>query len=143
MPVAEKEAVKIHGPRRLVRDLSLHTAHGDGACAGHGGGDTGTLLMSQARPALHWRAGITQQGCSATAREWWGLELLCTEVFSICCNLCPGSGGTIEPSVRAVPGISKCKTVCGSLCVTYTGKVQKISVNCKRHVNRALLKNAC
>lgn len=96
-----------------------------------------------AMPALHWRAGITQQGYNAAAKECWGLELLCTEVFSIYCNLCPGSGGTIEPSVRAVLGISKCKTVCGSLCVTYTGKVQKISVNCKRHVNCALLNNAC
>lgn len=64
MPVTNGEAVKIHGLRRLVRDPSLPTAHGDSACAGQGTSDTGTLLMShsQASPALEsWgnTAGIT------------------------------------------------------------------------------------
>lgn len=61
----------------------------------------GDTADGSARPAQHGRAGVTQQGCS-------GLELLCSEVFSSYCNLCPGSGGKVEPSVRAVLGISKC-----------------------------------
>lgn len=37
----------MHGLRRLVRDPSLPTVHGDSPCARHGSSDTGTLLMSQ------------------------------------------------------------------------------------------------
>lgn len=91
--------------------------------------------------ALHWRAGAAQQGCNAAARACWGLELLCTEVFSIYCNLCPGSGGKVEPPVRAVLGISKCRD-----CLwvpVWDIRRQSTENICKRHVNRALLKNTC
>lgn len=95
-------------PERAVRDLPLPRAHGDSACAGHGSSDTGTLLRAHSQASSALESWVTQQGCSAAARECWGLEL-CIEVFSIYCNLCPGSGGKVKPSMRAVLGISKCK----------------------------------
>lgn len=106
VPVTEKEAVKIHGLRGLVRELCLHMVMVP--VPGTAAVTWGHCWCSTARPALPWRAGITQQGCSAAARECWALELLCTEVFSIYCKL-PRGRWTVEPSGRAVLGTSKCK----------------------------------
>lgn len=73
MPVTEKEAVKIHGLRRLVRDLSLHTARGDGACAGQGSSDTGTLLMSHSHASTALESWDNTAGMECCSQGMLGL----------------------------------------------------------------------
>lgn len=82
MPETNEEAVKIHGLRRLVRDFSLPTAHGDSACARHSSSDTGTLLVS------HSQASTALESWGHTAGITAGLQPGNAEAWSCCAQKC-------------------------------------------------------